>query len=144
MKEELIGGMRNALERGETIEQAIQTFMNAGYSPNEVREAASFVAPSAAAALYGQTSPALPSSSMPSSAPAQPAASSKSPSLPSAPSSSPVASASPAVQPLPTTPAQPPQGKKTLVILIVVLLLLLVLLGVTYLYSDNLLALFKG
>lgn len=149
MNDELIGGMRNALERGETIEQAIQAFLNAGYSPNEVREAAGRVAPSAAAAIYGQAPGLLPSSfpsaqtkatahsSSPASSPATVA-----PSQPlSQTSSSPASSA---VQPLPTTIPSPPHGKKTIVILIVVLLLLIVLLGITYLYSDKILGLLTG
>jgi len=35
-EKELIGGLKNALERGEKIERAKQTFLNAGYSPKEV------------------------------------------------------------------------------------------------------------
>lgn len=36
----LIGGLKNALERGETIEKAKQSFINAGYKPEEVTAAA--------------------------------------------------------------------------------------------------------
>ncbi len=36
----LVGGLKNALERGETIEKAKQTFINAGYKPEEVAAAA--------------------------------------------------------------------------------------------------------
>lgn len=43
MKEDIIGGIKNALERGETIDKAIQTFVNAGYSPDEVRDAAAMI-----------------------------------------------------------------------------------------------------
>jgi len=35
----LIGGLRNAVERGETLEDATQSFINAGYSEAEVSEA---------------------------------------------------------------------------------------------------------
>ena len=37
---ELIGGMRNALERGETLNKAKQSFINAGYKNDEVESAA--------------------------------------------------------------------------------------------------------
>lgn len=42
MREDIIGGLRNALDRGETVEYAIRTFINAGYSEREVREAAEY------------------------------------------------------------------------------------------------------
>ena len=42
MREDIAGGLRNALERGETMEQAVRTFVNAGYSEREVRDAAEY------------------------------------------------------------------------------------------------------
>ena len=36
----LVGGLKNALERGETLEKAKQSFINAGYKPEEVSMAA--------------------------------------------------------------------------------------------------------
>lgn len=39
MNEEIASGIRNALERGYSLEQTVQSFLNAGYNPNEVREA---------------------------------------------------------------------------------------------------------
>ena len=39
MKEEIIGGLRNALEHGMTVEQAAQSFLNAGYNPQDVQDA---------------------------------------------------------------------------------------------------------
>lgn len=38
--EEIIGGLRNAIERGASLEQAVQSFINAGYNPIEVKQAA--------------------------------------------------------------------------------------------------------
>jgi len=38
-EEELSGGLKNALERGETIDSAKQSFINAGYKPLEVEAA---------------------------------------------------------------------------------------------------------
>ncbi|MEK6889661.1 MAG: hypothetical protein AABW82_00875 [Nanoarchaeota archaeon] len=37
---EIIGGLRNALERGQSLERAVQSFINAGYNPRTVQEAA--------------------------------------------------------------------------------------------------------
>lgn len=39
-EEELQGGIRNALERGQPIEKIVQTFINAGYPPADVQAAA--------------------------------------------------------------------------------------------------------
>ncbi len=40
MREDIIAGLKNALERGSTLEKAVESFINAGYSPAEVKEAA--------------------------------------------------------------------------------------------------------
>ena len=39
MKEELAAGIKNALERGSSLEEAMNSFIHAGYNPAEVREA---------------------------------------------------------------------------------------------------------
>ena len=39
-REDIIAGLRNALERGFSLEQAVQSFINAGYYPMDVQEAA--------------------------------------------------------------------------------------------------------
>lgn len=36
---ELVGGLKNAFERGESFEKAKQSFINAGYKPSEVESA---------------------------------------------------------------------------------------------------------
>ena len=41
MRDEIQSGIRNAIERGSTLEEAIQSFISAGYNPVEVKEAAS-------------------------------------------------------------------------------------------------------
>jgi hypothetical protein len=38
-EQELIGGLKNALDRGETLEKAKQSFLNAGYKQNEINAA---------------------------------------------------------------------------------------------------------
>ncbi len=40
MKDEILGGLKNALERGDSLEKAAQSFINAGYNPAEVRATA--------------------------------------------------------------------------------------------------------
>lgn len=39
MNEEIYLGLKNALDRGEDLETAASSYMNAGYNPTEVREA---------------------------------------------------------------------------------------------------------
>jgi len=39
-EQDLIGGLKNAMERGEPMEKAKQSFINAGYQPSEVTAAA--------------------------------------------------------------------------------------------------------
>ena len=51
MREDIIGGLKNALDRGETIEQAIKTFVNAGYNLTEVRESAQYATEGTLASL---------------------------------------------------------------------------------------------
>jgi len=40
VKEEIAAGLRNALARGEPLERAMRSFVNAGYNPQEVQQAA--------------------------------------------------------------------------------------------------------
>ena len=141
MKEEIIGGLHNALDRGETIETAMQTFINAGYSANEVREAASMVAPSATGMLSSTPAKSLSQAPQKSSPEKTPQAVK----IASATSQS-------TIQQTPASPMgnSPPQtvsaakGKSTAIILAVILLLLAILLGVTILYSDKILGMFSS
>jgi hypothetical protein len=43
MKEEILGGIQNSLERGETLDKAVKSFINAGYNPQEVNSAADMI-----------------------------------------------------------------------------------------------------
>ncbi|MEK6933432.1 MAG: hypothetical protein AABW75_00985 [Nanoarchaeota archaeon] len=40
MKDEIQSGLKNAIDRGSSLKDAVQTFINAGYNPVEVNEAA--------------------------------------------------------------------------------------------------------
>jgi len=45
MRDDIYGGLKNAIERGISLDQAVRSFINAGYSESEVREAAKAFAP---------------------------------------------------------------------------------------------------
>ena len=69
-KEEIIGGIKNAMERGASFEQAVQSFINAGYNPEEVKQAASQINQGAATPIMeGQAPPAQPTPTQPALAP---------------------------------------------------------------------------
>lgn len=56
MKDDLASGIKNALERGYSMDQAVQSLINAGYSPNDVREAQQiFSRGSVSSTIYPQT-----------------------------------------------------------------------------------------
>jgi hypothetical protein len=40
MNEEILGGLKSALERGESMKKAMMTFFNSGYKKEEIEEAA--------------------------------------------------------------------------------------------------------
>jgi hypothetical protein len=43
LNEEIITGLRNAVENGESLQEAMQIMINTGYSPREVQEASKFI-----------------------------------------------------------------------------------------------------
>ena len=43
VREDIIGGLKVAISRGNTLQQAMQSFYNAGYNKDEIDEAARFV-----------------------------------------------------------------------------------------------------
>jgi hypothetical protein len=55
MRRDLYGALKNALEKGTPMERAIQSFVNAGYSDIEVREAANQLAPASVNIVKTQT-----------------------------------------------------------------------------------------
>lgn len=55
MREDIYGGIKNALERGYSIEQAVKSFTNAGYKEAEVREAARALENTSLAISAGKT-----------------------------------------------------------------------------------------
>jgi hypothetical protein len=59
VNEEILGGLRNALERGYSFEMAVQSFINAGYNQNEVREAAEYISHGAMPLIHPESIPAV-------------------------------------------------------------------------------------
>ena len=43
MKEEILSGLKNAIERGSSLESAMRSFINAGYSEVDVKDAAGLI-----------------------------------------------------------------------------------------------------
>ena len=60
MKEELLGGLKNAIERGSSLEKAVQSMINSGYNPKEVREAADLLTKGGAISMIAKPSPGMP------------------------------------------------------------------------------------
>jgi hypothetical protein len=60
MSDEIISGLRNALERGESLDKAAQSFLNAGYNPNEVKESVNAISQGATNITLQATSHSFP------------------------------------------------------------------------------------
>ena len=43
VREEILTGLKNAVERGQSIEKAVQSMISAGYNPAEVNEAVNYI-----------------------------------------------------------------------------------------------------
>lgn len=55
MREEIIAGLRNAIARGQGLQQAVQSFINAGYNAAEVKAAAEIISRGATSIAYPAT-----------------------------------------------------------------------------------------
>jgi len=60
MAEDILGGLKNALERGASLEEAIRSFINAGYREAEVRQAAAQLSSGALSNVSSNSSYARP------------------------------------------------------------------------------------
>ena len=100
MKDELIYGIRNSMERGFSMEESIASFVNAGYNPGEVDEAAKIVS-GASPLPQIRIQESQPVSAMPEGIPGAPAPQTSS-----------------------ETPASPQKAGKGLVIAIIILLII--------------------
>ena len=104
MNEEIIGGLNNARAHGFSLEEAAQSFINAGYNTAEVREAQTFLGRGYALLPTTATAESKPTASAPVAA------------------SAPIAST--------TAPAATRQASKKTIILLVVLALLVLIAGI--------------
>jgi len=93
-EKEIIGGLKNALERGENLAKAKQSFINAGYKPEDVEAAAQKMPTTSKTNQSGTEQTAV----QPKAQPAQPAQT----------------AAQPKTQAMPTTTTKTPGQKKSL------------------------------
>ncbi len=119
MNEEIIAGIKNALERGESLDEAMQSFINSGYKSVEVREAVNSLTGSTTPLMYPGT-------------PVQQTSTSAQPISLSSPSSE-------ASVPLKVSGGT---DKKKVIFLVVLLLVLVGILITTVLYKDKILSAF--
>lgn len=116
MADEIIEGLKNALEHGSTLDEAVNSFVAAGYSPIEVKEAAQALTSGALAMtisaqpLPQTVQPIAPPTAMPLQMP-------------------------PVMQPISPLQPEKKEAPKWLKIAIVVLLLLIIALGITLLLT---------
>lgn len=52
MKDEIISGLRSGMEHGSSLEQAVKSFINAGYNPQEVHAAAQMISSGASQIVH--------------------------------------------------------------------------------------------
>lgn len=148
MKDEILAGLRNALARNQTLEEAIASFVNAGYNQGEVEQAARILQNPAMSIVYpsAKSSSPAPQSSMPKPAPdiipqREP--------LPAnldfrEPLASPPSLRQPLISQRPVQTAYPKKeggvSKKLVIFLVVILVIVLGLLGATLLFKDKIAA----
>ncbi len=67
MKEEIVSGIKNAMQRGSSYEGAVQSFINAGYSEEEVKEAGKMLSGGVSEIINGEfpEAPVLNDNSLP-------------------------------------------------------------------------------
>jgi hypothetical protein len=122
VREDIVAGLKNAMARGQSLEQAVQSFIRAGYNDLEVREAAkslSFGASSIVAgnAQGGQSLP-VPQGQVQPSQQVQQAQQVVSQSIAPKKLSE--------IRPIPQVGAKPKRVNMTLIVILIIILLLLV------------------
>lgn len=137
MREDIITGLRNGLERGESLESSMKSFINAGYHPIDVKQAAQALTNKS----YQSTTPKIVNPTFPSISPQLPSL----PKLPVPPSKKLPDVQSPQYQQTNSMPESSQLKEKStkgpsfklISILIVVLLLLVSLLVVAIIYGQQ-------
>lgn len=156
MKDEIIGGLKNALERGYSLEQAVASFINAGYNPKEVQAAAeslsqgaiTITSPASFQTNSSQTSqnspqnPLLSQNVPPAQPPQQPKLNEpviQQPQIPQANQKTPLPSYS-----QPTKINSSSTNKNKIIILLIIFIFLLALLILSLIFGDKIIALFSS
>jgi len=145
MTDELIGAIRNALDRGSSLEQAVQSLINAGYGQLEVNEAAKSFTQSATSISHTIVVPKSLPPSKPEVKPSPPSISK--PFVPSTPLfSSPKqihpASSISVIQPPVRNPEEVnKERKQTIAMLLAILILILGIIILVLMFKDQLLKL---
>ncbi len=123
MRDEIEAGLKNAVERGEKLEDAMASFINAGYNPAEVRQAASSLT-HGAVSIMSATHFNFPKQESPEEPPSTPPQEIK-PSQYSLPKKS---------------------SKKTILLIILIIILILLIAGIitSIFFSDKILSLFSS
>lgn len=133
-KEEIAAGLKQAVERGESLEQAKRSFINAGYSRQEVEEAASTLGGVLTEFPQPTTTyqpPPIPTSSQ-KQTPTQPRLSTQQ-------LTPPLRSQKPQIKQLPQPQLPEKKPKKRIVILIVILIILFILLTTSFFLKNQIL-----
>ncbi len=136
MRDEIHAGLKIAIERGNSLEDAVQSFINAGYNPVEVKEAANSISSGAISVMTKKKEPpkSVFQQSNQTSGPAQP-----SQAIPqqSQQTQSPD-SAAHSLKPL-----SEDSKKKKVIILVAVLIILIIALGLVIYFKQNLINFLK-
>lgn len=77
MREEIIAGIKNAMTRGQSLELAAQSLVNAGYNPQEVKAAVQTISTGASNIVYSRSSESAGSKGSAPQAPVDPTPASK-------------------------------------------------------------------
>jgi hypothetical protein len=141
MTEEISILLKNAVERGQPLDVAVQSLINAGYSASIVREAASSMSNSVTPMLtdsnyqFAKSNQITKQESTPIAQPSPqtPALLNNKEMMPTAQNPNPGN--------LPVFPGQKPQSRtnKIVITLIIVLIMLIIILGVSYYFKDQIL-----
>ena len=155
LNEEILGGLKSAIDRGESLQKAMMTFYNAGYKKEEIEEAARFLNE------HPIEQPQV-SASVPSAKPKSELFSKKQEPIPSTPISVPQAPIEPAhpvqqvvsnygasqqpqqIQPVSGYEKKEPKDRVIVVILITILVFLLGLLASIFIFKQEIVNFFAN
>lgn len=145
INEEILGGLKSAIERGESIQKAMMTFYNSGYQKEQIEEAARFLSQNPLAMPSAASKLPVPEVPKPVSSGLVPL-----PPSPSYSQNNQIASnyGEKSAQKTPQAQASKYEGKKSdktlITILIIVLVLLFGVLGAIFFFRNEIINLFSN